>query len=223
MASAAQIAANQANSKLSTGPRTAEGKARSSRNGTSHGLSAADLIVFPGEEQAFADLRTNLLQDLRPVGAHQREVFDQLVYHAWNRRRVRRLIAGLAHSLGFDPAASPLAEPRVTPEVSAEYERLNRYLRHHNFGYNRSIRDLRIAQTELAARLVVSPATAAAIPPLATTSELTNRTQSERHPGETLLGLTDTCVRLGIDLTAFVAPNAIHESFAKLGPSETQP
>jgi hypothetical protein len=208
MASPAQVKANRANSKLSTGPRTPEGRARSSRNGTSHGLSAADVIVFPGEEQAFADLRTALLQDLRPVGAHQLEVFDQLVYHAWNRRRVRGLIANMARSLGFDPAASPLADPRVTTEISAEYERLNRYLRHHNFGYNRCIRDLRIAQTELAARLIVSTATAAAIPPLATTSELTNRTQIERHPGETLLGLTDICTRLGIDSTAFAPQEA---------------
>ena len=164
MASPAQVKANRANSKLSSGPRTPEGKARSSRNGTSHGLSSADVVLFPGEEQAFADLRSSLIQDLRPVGAHQLQVFDQLVYHTWNRRRVRGLIANMARSLGFDPAASPFAEPRVTPEVSAEYERLNRYHRHHNAGYNRCIRDLRIAQTELAARLVVSPATAAAIP-----------------------------------------------------------
>jgi hypothetical protein len=115
----------------------------------------------------------------------------------------------MARSLGFDPAASPLADPRVTPEVSAEYERLNRYLRHHNFGYNRSIRDLRIAQTELAARLIVSPATAAAIPPLATTSELTNRTQNPNHHRDVLLGLTDICTRLRIDLTAFAPQEAL--------------
>ena len=115
----------------------------------------------------------------------------------------------MARSLGFDPAASPFADPRVTPQISAEYERLNRYLRHHNFGYNRSIRDLRIAQTELAVRLAVSIQTAAAIPPLATTSELPNQSQKPDHPCETLLGLTDACLRLGIDLTAFVAPNII--------------
>ena len=115
----------------------------------------------------------------------------------------------MARSLGFDPAASPLADPRVTPQVSAEYERLNRYLRHHNAGYNRSIRDLRIAQTELAARLVVGPTTAAAIPPLATTSELTNRTQNPENPHEIWLGLTDICTRLGMDSTAFATQNAI--------------
>ena len=199
MASPAQTAANQANAKLSSGPRTPEGKARSARNATSHGLTAADVIVFPGEEQAFTDLRDGLAQDLRPAGAHQLQVFDQLVYHAWNRRRVRALIAGMVRELGFDPAASPLVEPRITPDISKEYERMNRYLRHHNSGYNRCIRDLRIAQTELAARLAVSVATARALPPLATISELTKQTEKRFTPMQVLLGLTDTCTRLGLD------------------------
>ena len=76
MASAAQISANHANSQLSTGPRTPDGKARSARNATSHGLTAADVVVFPGEEQAFAQLRDKLRQDLRPHGEHQLQVFD---------------------------------------------------------------------------------------------------------------------------------------------------
>ena len=199
MASPSQTAANQANAKLSTGPRTTAGKACSARNATSHGLTAADVIVFPGEEQAFTDLRDGLAQDLRPAGAHQLQVFDQLVYHAWNRRRVRALIAGMVRELGFDPAASLLVDPRVTPDISKEYERLNRYLRHHNSGYNRCIRDLRIAQTELAARLAVSPATARALPPLALISELTKRTEKRVTPQQLLLGLTDICAHLGLD------------------------
>ena len=41
MSSQAQIAANRANAQLSTGPRTEEGKAASSRNAYRHGLFAA--------------------------------------------------------------------------------------------------------------------------------------------------------------------------------------
>jgi hypothetical protein len=41
MATARQIAANRRNAKKSTGPRSAEGRARSARNATRHGLNAA--------------------------------------------------------------------------------------------------------------------------------------------------------------------------------------
>ena len=47
-ASAARIAANRRNSALSTGPRTPEGVARSSRNNTIHGMYSND-DVLPGE------------------------------------------------------------------------------------------------------------------------------------------------------------------------------
>jgi hypothetical protein len=43
MATEKQIAANRANAKLSTGPRTAAGKQKSSRNAYRHGLSRLDL------------------------------------------------------------------------------------------------------------------------------------------------------------------------------------
>ena len=43
--SAKQIAANRRNAKKSTGPRSPEGKAVSSRNAISHGLHACDIIL----------------------------------------------------------------------------------------------------------------------------------------------------------------------------------
>jgi hypothetical protein len=44
MASERQIAANRANAKRSTGPKTAAGKLRSSRNALKHGLSASGFL-----------------------------------------------------------------------------------------------------------------------------------------------------------------------------------
>jgi hypothetical protein len=43
----AQINANRENAKKSTGPRTAEGKAASSRNGLKHGLRAVRIPQLP--------------------------------------------------------------------------------------------------------------------------------------------------------------------------------
>lgn len=44
MATDRRIKANQANAKVSTGPRTAQGKARASQNAGSHGLSVSILL-----------------------------------------------------------------------------------------------------------------------------------------------------------------------------------
>ena len=54
MISEKQQRANRENAKKSTGPRTAEGKARSSKNGIKHGLLARD-AVMAGEDQAEYD------------------------------------------------------------------------------------------------------------------------------------------------------------------------
>src|SRR5438105_14656593 len=43
--SPARQSANAANAQLSTGPRTEEGKARSSQNARSHGLTASHLVI----------------------------------------------------------------------------------------------------------------------------------------------------------------------------------
>jgi hypothetical protein len=51
MATAAQIAANQANAQKSTGPRSVEGKSVSRFNALKHGIDAAT-IVIPGEDRA---------------------------------------------------------------------------------------------------------------------------------------------------------------------------
>lgn len=46
MATDAQILANQENSKKSTGPKTVEGKQRSSMNAMTHGIFAQIPIIF---------------------------------------------------------------------------------------------------------------------------------------------------------------------------------
>src|SRR5947199_141090 len=55
-ASEARILANQANAKLSTGPRTAEGKERSRANALKHGLTGAG-VVLPEADAAEVERR----------------------------------------------------------------------------------------------------------------------------------------------------------------------
>ena len=46
------LAANPANAKLSTGPRSAQGKRQSSRNSVKHGLLSATPVFHSDEEKA---------------------------------------------------------------------------------------------------------------------------------------------------------------------------
>jgi hypothetical protein len=61
MSSPAQVAANLANSKLSTGPSTPEGKSSSSQNNLKYGLTCRTFRVRPGESQEDFVQYTNAL------------------------------------------------------------------------------------------------------------------------------------------------------------------
>jgi len=81
MATAAQIAANRRNALKSTGPRTAAGKAASSRNALRHGLTARATVVLDEDAQDFLRLRTELRIALAPRDARE-ELLAETVVHA---------------------------------------------------------------------------------------------------------------------------------------------
>lgn len=88
MSTSAQIAANQANSKLSTGPKTEEGKAASSGNNLRHGLRSRRPLL-PGEDPAeFETLRIALFTECNPQ--NEREIFcvTEILTVQWRLRRV---------------------------------------------------------------------------------------------------------------------------------------
>jgi len=66
MATFAQFAANRANAKKSTGPRSVEGKAASRFNALKHGIDAQS-IVLPNEDPAeYEALSRDYHQSIRP-------------------------------------------------------------------------------------------------------------------------------------------------------------
>jgi hypothetical protein len=87
MATAKQIAANRANAKKSTGPRTPEGKARSSLNALSHGLAARRPVLPNEDRRAFEAFARALRKDLRPVGPVQALLVEEVIEAAWKMRR----------------------------------------------------------------------------------------------------------------------------------------
>ena len=94
-ASESQLEANRLNAQSSTGPRTAEGKARSSQNAVRHGLTAK-YPVLPGEDPAeFAAFCDLLFEDLAPDGAAEAYLVQRFADIAWRLKRVPHFEAGL--------------------------------------------------------------------------------------------------------------------------------
>jgi hypothetical protein len=91
MASLPQIEANRRNSQLSTGPRTAAGKATSSRNATRSGIYAESVLLIGEDPAEFAALAREYEDSCRPVGPRERAVVDTLIHTDWLLRRVRLL------------------------------------------------------------------------------------------------------------------------------------
>src|SRR5262245_32419730 len=95
MASIKQIEANRSNALNGTGPRTAEGKARSSRNALTHGLTAQE-IVIPGEDVAdYRLFEQQLIDDLQPNGSRELELITRLAATHWRLCRIPRFEAAL--------------------------------------------------------------------------------------------------------------------------------
>ena len=96
MATQRQIEANRQNCRLSTGPRTEAGKAASSANALSHGLTAASTVVLPEEDaDAFERLREGVIADLDPAGVLQEALAQRIAVLLWRLDRAARLEAEL--------------------------------------------------------------------------------------------------------------------------------
>jgi hypothetical protein len=113
MATQAQLEANARNAKLSTGPRTPEGKAIVSQNRTTHGLTGAH-VILPGEDpKAFDALLEAYRAEHQPQGPTADFLVQTLAQSQWKLDRIARL------------EAKVLAKEPDT--VSDELLRLSRY------------------------------------------------------------------------------------------------
>jgi hypothetical protein len=90
MTTLAKIEANQRNATLSTGPRTAEGKAVVARNATRHGIFAA-VPVIPGEcPDAWEAHRAGVVESLAPVGLLEVNLAERAALVLWRLQRLAR-------------------------------------------------------------------------------------------------------------------------------------
>jgi hypothetical protein len=170
--SEARQTASAANARLSTGPRTEEGKARSSQNARKHGLTAAQLIIAAEDREEFEELSAQLHTDIRPEGALQQILFDQLVASAWNLRRIGSMEAELTAS------AKSYLDILDNPELTAKLDRLARHQTRIERSFHRSLRELKSLQTDAALAPTLPPAFMQRVQPLASKTHIAKRTQA---------------------------------------------
>lgn len=96
---AKKMEANRRNSRKSTGPRTPQGKRRSSQNALLHGLTARHIVVQDrngGEHQAdYNQLIASLNEYFEPQGILERMCVETIATCYWRRQRVFRTERGL--------------------------------------------------------------------------------------------------------------------------------
>jgi hypothetical protein len=92
MATKAQINANRDNAQKSSGPKTAEGKARSCLNHVSHGFTSSILMVKDLEDrEEFDGLLADLTREFQPATPHEQILVEKMVFNQWNSLRAIRL------------------------------------------------------------------------------------------------------------------------------------
>ncbi|MBK5295031.1 MAG: hypothetical protein JJE04_25565 [Acidobacteriia bacterium] len=147
-----------------TGPRTPEGKAISSMNALKHGFSAQNIIVMSGQEDDFKKLQSDLIAEVRPDGALEKALFQQLLRDAWTLHRIELRQIEMAGS-GRDPLFYPACEK--------EFDRIERYHARAQSGFHRSLRQLRTLQTNrMIQTLLPEPLGKGALPALVKPAEI---------------------------------------------------
>lgn len=98
MASNKQLTANRLNAMRSTGPKSAEGKARSCQNSITHGLTSTRIVIAGEDEAQFQQLYQGLLDEFlakKPRGPLELQLIEQLASTLWRLKRIPTIEAAL--------------------------------------------------------------------------------------------------------------------------------
>ncbi len=86
--SAKRAKANKANAELSTGPKSAIGKANSSANALTHGVLSRKLLSADENTEEFNELLASPLSELEPVGTMEQLLVERVAASIWRQRRM---------------------------------------------------------------------------------------------------------------------------------------
>ena len=154
----AQLAANRENAQHSTGPRTPEGKQRSSLNAVRHGLTS-QVVVLPHEDmEAYLALHKETVKFWNPKGIHEQRLVQRLIDTDWRLNRCPSLEHSL-FALGHNESAgevevdhpqvhAALTAGRVLRDYARQFESIGRHEFRLTRAYQSTLEELRQVQKE---------------------------------------------------------------------------
>ena len=113
--SANRVAANQANARKSTGPKTTEGKARSSQNARKHPFNPDPFAIVRIEDRAaISTLVADAIATYQPINSQERDAVERIALAKHSMRRMSVLEAGFFTncSRGSNSVGSSHVQPR---------------------------------------------------------------------------------------------------------------
>jgi len=128
---------NRANSRHSTGPRTAAGKQRSSLNALRHGLTASSAVQPSEDPAAYANHGRRFFDEYQPATPTETQLTQELADTAWRLNRIPSLETALLTRADLDIVDAH----RALATLGLHYQRLSRQ-------FHKTVDQLREIQSE---------------------------------------------------------------------------
>ena len=144
MASIAQINANRANAQRSTGPKTEEGKAKSSRNRLSHGFLSNTRFLFDEDSEEFFALLNDLIGEYQPATPTEQFMVEDMAHNRWVSGRAIRI----QHDLLNRNYKNMAGELSISPDVDRQLPLFIRYQTTADRAFHKAHTELVKAQKE---------------------------------------------------------------------------
>ncbi len=118
-----RLRANRTNALHSTGPRTAAGKQRSSRNALTHGLTSRAPVLATEDSAAYQRHCRQFFDEYQPATPTETQLTQELADTAWRLNRVPLLEAALLDRAANPPSAqaapASITSNRILPQENA--------------------------------------------------------------------------------------------------------
>ena len=150
MSTAAQIAANQKNAELSTGPTSEAGKAKSSLNAVKSGLTGRT-VLLPGDDAALYEAHVSqFIESYAPVGDNERNLVQSLADTEWRLLRIPALEMGiygvgrLEFAGSFANQDEAVRKHLIEAQVFLAYQRPSQEFNPAAFGFEFSLTEIKL-------------------------------------------------------------------------------